>query len=66
MVTMSLIRDIMLFWQGVSIRLSCDWGRWNCEIIGTTLDGEYWWCEAEGRTLPEAFCRAWVQQRDEE
>jgi hypothetical protein len=65
MLTMSLIDDIRYMYLHATIVLSCTIDAWSCEITGTTHDGEDWWCEATGRTLPEAFCRAWVQVQQE-
>lgn len=65
MLTMSLIDDVRYGWRA-SIALTCDAAQWTCLIEGTTREGDSWYCEASGHTLPEAFCRAWVQRQDDD
>lgn len=41
----------------VSVTCTSHVNVWTC-----TIDAPTWYCEAEGCTLPEAFCRALVQE----
>jgi hypothetical protein len=61
MLAMQVIEDCTIL-AGWSISLARDPVGWSVTIRPPMCT---WVCEAEGETLPEAFCRAFVQEQDE-